>query len=158
MPSWQIAELASVYDYLMDRLGHIFDKAEETFVTFVLNEHPGLIKASSMEAGYCRLSQHLNYDLMNHSDSSSDDRLLEAASDDGSKAMSESDSNDEDESRSVSLSDGSDSYEHGVGTDRFDCEDNFFASYTKLTWHNDYMSYMISLGLPSLYRLFKDAR
>ncbi len=38
MPSWQIEELACIYDYLMARLSRIFDEVEDKFVTSVTGD------------------------------------------------------------------------------------------------------------------------
>ncbi|KAI9875610.1 MAG: hypothetical protein M1830_008208 [Pleopsidium flavum] len=66
-----------------------------------------------------------------------------------SLAPAENDNDDKDNE------DDEDNEDDLVGPNRFDLDDDFFSKSTKVSYHDTYMEYMLSLGLPFLHHLFK---
>ena len=145
LPSWQITELACVHEYLIDRLGGIFDEVENRFVACVLEENARA--ATEKDARF------ENFCFEPHVDSASDCELRAYS---GSECMSESIS----ESQTMEDTDSDDDSDYGFslplghGPDRFDGEDLFFANHTKYPNHRVNMEYMIPLGLKFFHNLF----
>ena len=142
MPSWQITELACVHEYLIDRLDYIFDEIENRFVAHVLEEKA---RATSSKKARSEDSCHGA-----HADSGSNCELCRSC---GSQSMSESASESMGDSNSDIESDNEFSLPTGPRHDRFEEEDLFFAIYTKTSWHQIYMEYIISLGLELFHDL-----
>ena len=147
MPSWQIVELACVHNYLIDRLGDIFDEVENRFVICVLEENARVKNEKT--------ARFENFCSGHHEDSAYDCELCASS---GSESMSESES--ESASETMSDIDSEDeidwrfSLSYRDGPDRFDYDDLFFAQLTKHSDHKIYMEYMISLGLDLFHSLF----
>ncbi|MCJ1388429.1 hypothetical protein MMC18_001276 [Xylographa bjoerkii] len=143
MLSWQIAELACVHAYLLDRLSYIFDEVEDRFVACALEEKAEVTSVNSARFENGCHGQHEDPTSENETGRCSDCDTTGY----GSESMSESSSDNEDDDECCSPM--------ACGCpDRFDMEDLFFARHTKISWHNNYMEYMISLGLESLHLLF----
>ena len=126
LPPWQIEELACVHDYFLRRLADVFDRAEDEFVFAELAEEPKPSKAPFDDS----IPRKENFQK--------DDRNNEGEE-------------NGDESGTDDYSDVFEADWH----DRWSEPDAFFSSSSKISDHEYYAEYMLSLGLPFFRRLFE---
>jgi len=137
-PPWEVEELACIRDYILLRLADVFDQVEEDFVKSILAEgHNNDDENDTKSAPPADIDDDDN-------DNNDDDN------DDDEHAINKNEDEDEDEDED----EGED--EDGlIGPDRFDGKDYFFSKHSKVSYHDAYMEYMLSLGLPFLRHIFE---
>ncbi|MCJ1252805.1 hypothetical protein MMC24_000611 [Lignoscripta atroalba] len=134
-PSWQIDELACVSDYLLRRLGAVFDEVENDFVAKELGKVPkdGDSKCAT------EVAEGINDAVGINKEESKEPAV----------------NGEEDWEHGEDDDDNDDDSPDGVYPDRWEIADVFFSQSGKLSYHRPYMQYMISLGLPFLRQLLE---